>query len=298
MRRVLTVIRTILPTLIFAQSAIPTAVNEYLSPAPRMERGDNQRYYLEVDYQHLDSNGLMMVTLRNWVKYSQLCLLNSKDSLRFEVVIDSFATGMTLMTNNRVSRKEFMTDFYGYSFKLPFSKQIPASDGCFDPSDILEENLNYIQAQEFLDHFTLIRLLEQFRFMAGRRLGYLGDSITISFPGPICYEIPGLVMSYELLQQPCKIKVLGLSKYHNDPCVLLRIESMPSPFTLELLTRDERTVKARGSKLLDGEFMISLKSGVLVSADLRERLTAVIGVEEEPARMNNRIITTRLRAVN
>ncbi len=298
MRRVLTLILTILPTLIFAQSAIPTAVNEALSVSPRMERGDNQRYYLEVDYQHLDSAGSVTSTSRNWVKYSQLCLLNTSDSLRYEVVVDSLATGIRIFENERTSTKRLMSDFYGYSFSMPFSKKISAPNGCYDPSDILTDDLNYVEAQEFLDQFTLIRLLEQFRFMAGRKLSYIGDSTTISLPGPICYEMPGVVKRSELHFQPCTIKILGIGKYHADPCILLKLESQPSALDLALINVNGEIVAAKGTNQLSGEFMISLKTGVLVSADLRERLTAKIDVGSNSARINNRIITTRLRAVN
>lgn len=296
MRKLFTIILTLLPMLLFAQSAIPKAVTEYLNPQPRMERGDSQRYSLTVDYEQLDSNGVIVGIYRNLLGYTQLTLASSPDSMRFEIVVDSFAAGMPVTRRGPISSRSLMTDFSGYSFQVRYGKEIPTKDGCYDPSDILADNLHYTQAQEFMDQFTLIRLINQFRFMAGRQLGYIGDTVTMKLPGNICYQLSGLVQDYKLYQQPYKIWVAGISRYGKDPCALLHIEADPSPLRLDFITRTGKILKARGSKALSGEFLVALSNGALLSADLTERLTGHMAVGEDYESLNNRVIVTRLRA--
>ncbi|MFH2055451.1 MAG: hypothetical protein ABIJ61_05790 [bacterium] len=296
MKYLATLLLALLPSLTLAQSAIPAAVQEYLNPAPRMTRGDSQRYKLEIDYLMLDSLGGSLVLVRNDAYYTQICLENSPDKVNYEVVVDSFGTGAPVSRTGEVKGKQRMKDFEGYSFQYTLGKTIPLTGDCYDPSDILDQDHYYVQAQEFMDQFTLIRLLEQFRFMAGRSLAYIGDTAVFKLPGELCYKIPGLVTSCRVNQQPYTVKVLGISRYLNEPCVLLEISARPSPLLIEFLDLDGNQIEAKGNRMLNGRFMISLRNGTLVSTDLQERLTGIMS-DGKNSEQNDRVISTRLRAI-
>ena len=296
MKYLVTLLSFLLPTIGLAQSAIPSAVQEFLNPSPRMEYGDSQRYELTIDYLTLDSLGIAEQLIRNVANYTQICLKHSDDSLRFEVVIDSFGTGMAVARSGRLAGKQHQKDFEGYGFQYALGKEFTTDGDCFDPSGILDDTKNYVQAQEFMDQFTVVRLIEQFRYMAGRSLAYIGDTAVFELPSKICYDMPGLVNSARIYEQPYHMRVLGISRYGNEPCALIEVNSRPSPIFITFVNTEGEEVEAVGSRMLTGRVSVSLRNGALLATDIQQRLQGRMkggGFDTH----NQRVIYTRLRAV-
>ena len=105
MKTVLTLI-LILAAVGEAQSLVPQALKETLNLAPRMQRGDVQKYKLLVDVVFLTEDGIPHADKQNALSYTQLCIANGADSgVIYDVTIDSFTWEKA--TNHSGKRRKY-----------------------------------------------------------------------------------------------------------------------------------------------------------------------------------------------
>jgi hypothetical protein len=277
-------------SLALAQSAVPRAVDEMFDLKPRCERGDIDEFLLEVDYLHLDSNGIRVKTYRNQVFFTRICLGSSADSLRYEYIIDTMKVGILVYPSAPFSEQQRVIDFEGHSFQLRFGKGIPTRDGCYHPGDLLGEEMAYIDAYEFYNQMTIFTIFEQLRFTAGRQLAYIGDTLTMALPAPICFKLPGIVNSYHLDQKPFHLRVAGITKHGGVPCAIVDLSSRPSELEIDFVSRDPKVAIAGiGSSMILGDFLVSLVDGQLVGATVYDRLEALLMIDDKSK--SNRVQT-------
>ncbi|MCK4856961.1 MAG: hypothetical protein KAT58_03235, partial [candidate division Zixibacteria bacterium] len=176
--RLLTIILLLLPMIANAQSQIPRALSEPLNLAPRCQRGDAQKLLLEVDYLFLDETGMITSIKKSSLQYTVLCLENTVgEKVVWEAAIDSFKIGSKAAPGSKATRHRVMTELEGYSFDIIVTKKVPVRDGCYDFGIPIEENLHYTEGFEFLTMIIPLKIIEQLRFTAGRRLGLIGDTL-------------------------------------------------------------------------------------------------------------------------
>jgi hypothetical protein len=287
----------ILPTLAAAQSLIPKALNEPLNLTARCRRGDAQKMVADIEFQYLKPDGTIASVKQNQLQYEQLCLANSPEKLTYQIQIDTLKIGTRIAPSSRGNRSNVMSDFVGYSFEMSLEKKIPARDGCYANDIRLADNMHYMAGFEFLSNFMPIEILEQLHFTLGRRLALIGDTARVALPGAICIEVPKVIESYRVEQQPYHLTLSGITLFRESPCAIVSIESDPSPLQIEFpSTKGSWT--GSGSTSLTGQFLVSLDRGTIVSATLRERLVAS-QTRPDGTTVENPVVTiTRLRQAN
>jgi hypothetical protein len=286
----------VLNASIWAQSVVPQAPQETLNLAPRCQRGEAQTYRMQVEVIFSNDDGKPMAVKNNRIDYTQLCVANNPDSgLIYEVTIDSFVIG-TVKDISELDRESFslIDSLSGLHFRSQYRSKIPIKGDCYDFGIPLTTGFPYLEAWEFIDDFLPAKIIEQLHYTVGRRLSKVGDTATIAWPKPICYDVQKIIEKSSVDQKPFKLTLTGLSSYRGTPCATVSIASAISPYRVDMYTPDTSSFKALGTSQITGEFQVSLKNGNIVHAKMSERLETSITETNVPVRKNSVVKNTEL----
>ena len=286
----------VLNASIWAQSVMPQAPQETLNLAPRCQRGEAQTHRMQVEVLFLNDDGKPMAVKSNRISYTQLCVANTPDSgLIYEITVDSFVIG-TLRAIDQSNYESFslVDSLSGLHFRSQYRSKIPVKGNCYDFGIPLTTGWPYMEAWEFIDDFLPAKIMEQLHYTVGRRLRKIGDTATIAWPKPICYEVQNVVKTSRVDQKPFKLTLTGLTSYRGTPCATVSIASAISPYRVDMYTPDTTFFKALGTSQITGELQVSLKNGNIVYAKMSERLETNLTETGLPARKNRVIKNTEL----
>ena len=286
----------VLNASIWAQSVMPRAPQETLNLAPRCQRGDAQAYRMQVEVLFLNDDGKPTAVKNNRIGYAQLCVANNPDSgLIYEITVDSFIIG-TIKDIKESDRESYslIDSISGLHFRSQYRSKISVKGNCYDFGIPLTTGWPYLEAWEFIDDFLPAKIMEQLHYTVGGRLSKIGDTATIAWPKPICYEVQNVVKTSRVDQKPFKLTLTGLMSYRGTPCATISIASAISPYSVDMYSPDTISYKALGTSQITGEFQVSLKNGNIVYAKMSERLETSITETGAPVSKNRVIKNTEL----
>jgi hypothetical protein len=294
--RKLLVFLFLLNAAIFAQSVVPQALNETLNLAPRMQRGESMKFDMKIRVEFLSEDGSLTAIKSNEIRFAQLCLSNTPDSgLVHEITIDTFTIGsLKRDLKQDWDSRSSVDSLIGYHFRTSYRSKIPVKGDCYDIGIPLTTGFAYEEAWEFIDDFLPVKLMTQMQYTAGRRLAKVGDTVTISWPKPICYKVKDVIEQSRVDQKPFLLKVTGLTSYRGTPCATISFSSPISPYRVDIIPPDSSSFVAAGTALVSGEFLVSLKKGTVVYAKMSERLETKITQTGEKERQNRVVKNTEL----
>jgi hypothetical protein len=276
---------------VWAQSSVPQALQESINLAPRIQRGDSRSYAINVGIFFLDDKGNPDKLKRGRIDFTQICLANNPDSgLVCEIAVDSFLTGAKepYATSDYSSRSPVDT-LMGFSYRSQMRPKIPVSGNCYDIGIPLTTGHKFVEAYDFVEDMMPVRIADQLRFAAGRRLVKVGDTVTIAWPKPICYSIEKVIKESRLEQKPFKLTLSGLTSYAGQPCATIKVTSQVSPYKVRIYSTDTSEVVAEGTSLINGEFLVTLNRGELVNLKWEERTETNITLPNGNTK-NNRVL--------
>jgi hypothetical protein len=279
--KLLAIICLLWPALAASQGSLGALLSRSYDLAPRADRGVVNSMMLTVTHNHLEEDGAIFAERVNTIHFDQIYLGNADGALEYEIVIDSLQIGSKRRIGSRNTQRRSMTDYNGYAITMSYTRGFPLTDGCYNPQIELEDHMYYTASAEFVEMLARLRLIEQLRVNAGRRLSRIGDSVTIRVPAPLCYEVPKIIKSYALELQPFKLVFAGLSIDHGEPCAQIRVEARPSPFLLELASDPGKSITGEGTLAIYGEFLVAVDDGAIVSLDLTERMVGALNMAGE-----------------
>ncbi len=274
-----------------AQSVAPQALNETINLAPRYQRGNSQKYSLDIGIFFLDDQGSPRAVKHNRIDYTQICMANNADSgLVYEVTIDSFSIGSKEPAEKPDYHARSVVDtLMGRHFRTQFRSKIPVVGNCYDLALPFTRGFAFAEAYELVDDFLYAKLIEQLRYTVGRQLSKVGDTVTITWPKPICYSIPKVINESRIDLKPLKLQLTGLTTFRNEPCATISIGSTISPYSVKIYSTDTSSVDAEGTSELRGEFLVSLGRGEIVNFKLNNRAETKITLPDGSTK-DNRVV--------
>ena len=286
----------VLNASVWAQSVIPQVRKDTLNLSPRCQRGEAQTYRMQVEVLFLNDDGKPTRVKNNSLGYTQLCVANTPDSgLIYEITVDSFFIGgLQPMDQANLGSFSLIDSLAGLHFRSLYRSKIPVKGNCYDFGIPLTTGYPYLEAWEFIDDFLPAKIIEQLRYTVGKRLRKVGDTATIAWPKPICYEVQNIIKTSRVDQKPFKLKLTGLTSYRGTPCATVSIASAISPYRVDMYSPDTNSYTALGTSQITGEFQVSLKNGNIMYAKMSERLETNLIETGLPARKNRVIKNTEL----
>jgi hypothetical protein len=277
----------LLPLVAEAQSVIPQAVREPINLGSRVLRGDTQKMKLQVEYLFVDTLGFPSGIKKSSIDFSLFCLANSPDSgVVQQLTIDELRVGTISSVGVAMGGARVVEPFGGLNFTTHYRSTIPIKDDCYDYDIRLGPEQYSQEGYDMLDQLITLKLIEQVRLTAARRLSYLGDTTTIQFPKPICFTMPEVINKYNLDLSPFTVKLTGITNINGTPCAMLSFLADYSYLQVEIYSTPKTSIKAQGSSFLSGDLWVSLSKGAIVKALFRDRQDARIDLPDGTVRWN------------
>ncbi len=271
----------LLSSVLGAQSVIGQAVKETINLAPRVKKGDLQRYWLEINRAMYGEDDSLNALKTDYLAFSQVCTGNTPESgLSYSMTIDSLLIGQYRRPNEHPPQLHTLALFDSHSYPVSISRKLHASSGCYELDFRLRPEMRVMEGWDVTEYLTYAQLLEQMRFSLGQQLKKIGDTAVFALPAPICHTLPRVFYNYRFDLKPLTLELAALSSFKNRPCALVKIRPSQSNLNLNVSGVENKPGVQIDAKLtLQAELLVALDNGQIVSATLSERVFGTTSAE-------------------